>query len=97
VRQIIEADLWEISVVTFPMLPGARVETVKGGLPSIRTFERWLTRDAGLTRGEARAVIAKGYASLVAGRDAGPGTTDGLVDAIRAATRMMKQKRIFQP
>jgi HK97 family phage prohead protease len=97
VRQILEADLWEISVVTFPMLPGARVDTVKGALPTVRTFERWLTRDAGLTRGEARAVIAKGYASLVAGRDAGPGTTDGLVDAIRAATRMMKQKRIFQP
>lgn len=97
VRQILEADLWEISVVTFPMLPGARVETVKGGLPTVRIFERWLTRDAGLTRGEARAVIAKGYASLVAGRDAGPGTTDGLVDAIREATRMLKQKRILQP
>ena len=34
VRRILEADLWEISVVTFPMLPGARVERVKalGGL-----------------------------------------------------------------
>ena len=30
VRRILEADLWEISVVTFPMLPDARVETVKG-------------------------------------------------------------------
>ena len=29
VRRILEADLWEISVVTFPMLPGARVERVK--------------------------------------------------------------------
>ncbi len=24
-RRIVEADLWEISVVTFPMLPDARV------------------------------------------------------------------------
>jgi len=36
IRRILEADLWEISIVTFPMLPGARVETVKawpqGGL-----------------------------------------------------------------
>jgi HK97 family phage prohead protease len=31
VRRILEADLWEISVVTFPMLPEARIETVKGG------------------------------------------------------------------
>lgn len=29
IRRILEADLWEISVVTFPMLAGARVETVK--------------------------------------------------------------------
>ncbi|QLF69866.1 HK97 family phage prohead protease [Peteryoungia desertarenae] len=29
VRRIIEADLWEISVVTFPMLPTARVSNVK--------------------------------------------------------------------
>ena len=75
IRRILEADLWEISVVTFPMLPGARVDTVKGSarrLPTIREFECWLTRDAGLTRGEARAVIAKGFASLVRARDAAP-------------------------
>ncbi len=31
IRRIVEADLWEISVVTFPMQPAARVETVKSG------------------------------------------------------------------
>src|SRR5688572_16520757 len=63
VRRILEADLWEISVVTFPMLPDARIDTVKGQrhsgrgrLPTTREFESWLTRDAGLTRGEARTV-----------------------------------------
>lgn len=30
VRRLIEIDLWEISVVTFPMLPDARVGVVKG-------------------------------------------------------------------
>ncbi len=29
VRRILEADLWEISVVTFPMLPSARVQNIK--------------------------------------------------------------------
>jgi len=29
VRRILEADLWEISLVTFPMLPGARVERIE--------------------------------------------------------------------
>ncbi|HEV7255453.1 MAG TPA: HK97 family phage prohead protease [Mesorhizobium sp.] len=28
-RRILEADLWEVSVVTFPMVPGARVSHVK--------------------------------------------------------------------
>lgn len=29
IRRILEADLWEISVVTFPMLPSARISNVK--------------------------------------------------------------------
>jgi HK97 family phage prohead protease len=33
VRRIIDLDLWEISIVTFPLLAGARVRA-KGGLPS---------------------------------------------------------------
>ena len=74
-RHILEADLWEISVVTFPMLPGARVESVKAdqcgrGLPTTREFERWLMQDAGLTRSEARMVIQKGFAQLPGRRDA---------------------------
>ena len=93
VRRILEADLWEISVVTFPMLPDARIDMVKGRrrLPTTREFESWLTRDAGLTRGEARCVIARGFASLARGRDAAPG--DGLTDRIREATRMMMRTR----
>ncbi|MEO3998557.1 HK97 family phage prohead protease [Mesorhizobium sp. CAU 1732] len=94
VRRIVEADLWEISVVTFPMLPGARVDSVKGArtLPSVREFERWLTRDAKLTRGEARTVIARGFSDLVRERDAAPGTPESLVERIRRATRMLKQE-----
>ncbi|MEI5677588.1 MULTISPECIES: HK97 family phage prohead protease [unclassified Mesorhizobium] len=96
IRHIFEADLWEISVVTFPMLPEARIETVKGRrrpLPTIREFECWLTRDAGLTRSEARAVIAKGFANLVSGRDAAAGTPTGLAATIREATRMINETR----
>lgn len=93
VRRIVEADLWEISVVTFPMLPGARVAQVKQGaqpLPTIREFERWLTRDAGLTRSEARAVIARGFASLKDARDAIANETRDLAGLIRRAARELK-------
>ena len=73
VRRLEKVDLWEISVVTFPMLPGARVEAVKkrpfaANAPTERDFERWLTRDAGLTRNEARAVSRQGYSGLRATR-----------------------------
>ena len=94
-RRIVEADLWEISVVTFPMLPGARVESVKGGaraLPSTREFERWLTRDAKLTRWQARAVIARGFASLVRERDAARGTPAALAARIREAAKLIARK-----
>jgi len=96
VRHIYEADLWEISVVTFPMLPEARIDMVKGrrrGLPTTREFECWLTRDAGLTRREARTVIAKGFNTLVSRRDAATGTATGLAATIREATRMIKETR----
>jgi len=91
IRRIVEADLWEISVVTFPMLPGARIETVKraagGQRPSLREFERWLVRDAGLTRGDARTVVAKGYAAVIGARDAAGGEVDALAERIREAAR----------
>lgn len=94
-RRIVEADLWEISVVTFPMLPGARIASVKSAgartLPTVREFERWLTRDAGLTRGEAKAVIAEGFAQLADRRDANRANTDnGLAGRIRAAARLLR-------
>jgi HK97 family phage prohead protease len=44
IRQILEADLWEISVVTFPMLPGARISDVKGGAGAMRLTETGLVR-----------------------------------------------------
>ncbi|MDF2813414.1 MAG: peptidase [Microvirga sp.] len=34
-RRLEKLDLWEISIVTFPMLPGARVETVKHAPPHL--------------------------------------------------------------
>jgi hypothetical protein len=77
------------------MLPGARVERVKSfgareALPTIREFERWLTRDAGLTRGDARAVITRGFASLMRERDAAPDDPSALARKIRRAATLFQ-------
>ena len=86
-RRLDKVDLWEISIVTFPMLQGARVAHVKArpfeqGVPTERQFERWLTRDAGFTRSEARAVLRSGLDGLKALRDAGQ--ADGETYAVLA-------------
>lgn len=93
VRRIEKIDLWEISVVTFPMLPEARIANVKrrpfaGNIPTERDLERWLTRDAGLTRMEARAVMRDGFKGLKALRDASLGHDEEarLAVRIRAAS-----------
>ena len=117
-RRLAEIDLWEISVVTFPMQPGARVSAVNGAaspmcgnpagearcghaslraqgrtLPTTREFERWLTRDAGLTRNEARTVIREGFKTLAARQEAGGGRTadEQLIEAMMRAAGQMSQ------
>ncbi|MEO1198089.1 MAG: HK97 family phage prohead protease [Pseudomonadota bacterium] len=93
-RLISAADLWEISIVTFPMLPEARVSAVKAsvrpGRPTEREFERWLTREAGLSRSEARQVIAKGFRSLPAREASDPAAETKLISAIRRAASAMR-------
>ena len=92
IRRILEADLWEISVVTFPMLPGARVHAVKGArFPTTRQFEHWLRRDAGLTRSEALGVIALGFNHVAHKRDAALSPTNPLVRRLRDAASLLQQ------
>lgn len=54
VRRIDRLDLWEISIVTFPMLPGARVASVKRapGLPPSPSGRADTRLVAALRRGE---------------------------------------------
>lgn len=89
VRRILSADLWEISVVTFPMQPGARVTAVKSAIgvpPTKRELERRLTRDAGLTRRQARGLIARGHTALSDRQDAAPEDLKRLERKLRALT-----------
>jgi uncharacterized protein len=103
VRSLAEIDLWEISIVTFPMLPEARIESVKarafaGGAPTEREFERWLTQDAGFTRTEARALMRDGLTGLKALRDARPasGWQARLVAQMAQAAHLLRQPTLRQ-
>ena len=58
-RDLKEVDLWEISLVTFPMLPSATVTSVKGDWDK-REVERVL-RDAGMPNAMATKLIAGGW------------------------------------
>jgi HK97 family phage prohead protease len=51
-RRLIRLDLWEISIVTFPMLPGARIGAAKRAtLPEAHRLARAIHRAAGRLRG----------------------------------------------
>src|SRR5690606_25461526 len=86
-RHLIEVVLWEISVVTFPMQPEARISAVKAARPTERELERWLTRDAGFSRSDARTIVAAGYKTLITSRDA---NVSQMARAIRAAADIFK-------
>lgn len=91
VRQLLELDLWEISVLPFPMNPKATVNAVKGDVTE-RDVERIL-REGGVPNSFAKMVAIHGYAEakqrLGSRREAGSGLSD-VAAQLRAATERMK-------
>lgn len=71
VRKLMEVDLFEISLVTFPMLPDAKVTAVKS-IQTEREFEKFL-RDAGYSRKDAAAITLHGFKAITDQRDAESG------------------------
>ena len=71
-QDLLELDLWEVSIVTFPANEAATVDSVKsaldaGGLPTLSEFEKFL-RDAGFSKTQANAIASHGLRQLL--RDA---------------------------
>lgn len=101
IRHLLELDLWEISIVTFPMQPDARISAVKseqgGGAVfkpddtpfSKRELERKLMQDAGLSRSQARALMAHGLTGLSGKQDAAFLEPSCELAALRKLTRAM--------
>ena len=74
VRRITKLSLWEISLVSFPENSLARIQTVKsafaaGQVPDRRDLEATLRDSLGLSRRQAKALLARGYAGLEAPSD----------------------------
>jgi HK97 family phage prohead protease len=67
VRKLMEVELFEISLVTFPMLEAAKITAMKS-ITTIREFEGAL-RDAGFSKTEAKAIAAEGFKGLSDHRD----------------------------
>nr|WP_319484437.1 HK97 family phage prohead protease [uncultured Cohaesibacter sp.] len=101
IRYLLELDLWEISVVTFPMQPDARISSVKSGegmlaalMPedppfSKRELERKLMQDAGLSRSQARALMAHGLSGLGGMQDAAFLEPSSAIASLHTMTRAM--------
>ena len=91
-RQLMEVDLWEISLVTFPMLQSATVTSVKGDWTK-REVERVL-RDAGMPNAMATKLIVGGWdAANTAGGQGEPdgGLTD-LADRLRQMNETLQRR-----
>lgn len=89
VRKLTEVDLFEISLVTFPMLPDAKVTNVKS-ITTERDFERFL-RDAGYSRKDAVAITLHGFKALLKQRDAGEDEAfTGELDALLSKLTKLK-------
>jgi HK97 family phage prohead protease len=69
VRRLMDVDLWEISLVTFPMQTEARVTAFKttGPITSLRAFETFLREAGGFSRSEAKGIAAHGFNRREAG------------------------------
>jgi len=88
VRRMTEIDLYEISLVTIPMLDEA-IASVKS-IKTIREFEKAL-RDVGFSQKESKAIAADGFKGLANHRDDVVGDMDqagaiALMDQIKNLT-----------
>ena len=81
-RVIMQAELWEVSLVTFPMNEMARIDAVKAADMDRDELERLLTLRAGLSRSVARKLLADGYGGIKDMRGAVAGA-DELADLLR--------------
>ena len=93
VRHLRKVDLMEVSVVVFPANPKARVQSVKsafeaGQVPDRKALEAVLRETLALSRRQAKAFMARGYAGLEAPSD--DEVSPGVLAGIKALTAKIR-------
>jgi HK97 family phage prohead protease len=71
-RTLKSVELLEVSIVTKPANPKARITGIKA-FPTIRDFESFLRDVGGFSNAHAKRIASHGYKSIEAERDAGDG------------------------
>ena len=93
-RMIGEVDLMEISLVTFPMNPKAKIRSVKGQEISIREWENGLRDAFAISRSEAKVAAKAVSQAFELKTDSekleGTDTNSQLVDAVKNLTETLK-------
>ena len=87
-RKLKEIDLMEISAVTFPMNPKARIRKVKGTEITIREWEEVLREVAGLSRTESK-IAAKAVIKALGQRDVEEDKPE-IINAINNLTKLLQ-------
>lgn len=82
-----EADLWEISLVTWGANPDALITNVKH-VKSIKDFER-LLREAGFSRTEAAGLASKGYKAVFGQSESD--SDDELITELKSLSQTIKE------
>ena len=90
-RKLKEVDLMEISAVTFPMNPNARVAQVKGADKTVREWEEILREAGDLSRSEAK-VAASAVAKALSLRDADDVEQPEVIEAVKRLTSIFKRE-----
>ena len=88
-RYLKSVDLMEISAVTFPMNPKARIQAVKGAERTVRDWEQFLRDEGSLSRTEAKAA-ASAVSKALEQRDAVKEEQPEVLEALSRFTNILK-------
>ena len=94
IRKLTEVDLFEVSLVTFPMNRDAKITAIKS-IETIRDFEKTL-RDVGFSQSEAKAIAVKGFKGLSVHRDDVAAAVDDQEGAIALQQQLKNMKELFK-